>query len=139
MPLRCATRQDLAASPTAIKEAKAGGAPKDDPERVVLVAKALADPVRFQILERLSQGRRRCDLAPPSSFGIPGAAEPEGICVCDFQQQLGVGQSKVSYHLHVLKASGLIDEEARGKWTFYSLKRKAMTALLQALHDRPKP
>ena len=111
---------------------------RDDLERLVLVAKALADPVRLQILERLSQGRRCCDLAAPSSFGIPGAAEPEGICVCEFQEQLGVGQSKVSYHLHVLKGAGLIDEDARGKWTFYSLKRQALAETLQALRSRLK-
>ena len=107
-----------------------------DLERLVLVAKALADPVRLEMLERLSQGRSCCDLAPSSSLGIPGAEEPEGICVCEFQEQLGVGQSKVSYHLHALKGAGLIDKDARGKWTFYSLKKTASSDALRALHDR---
>jgi ArsR family transcriptional regulator len=106
-----------------------------DLQRLVLVAKALSDPMRLQILESLTRGRRCCDLAPPSSKGIPGATEPEGICVCEFQQQLGVSQSKVSYHLHVLRGAGLIDEDVRGKWTFYTLKRQTLTAALQAIAD----
>ena len=36
-----------------------------------------------------------------------------------------MGQSKVSYHMKKLKDAGLVREERRGKWSFYSLDREA--------------
>ena len=45
--------------------------------------------------------------------------------MCEFQEQFGLGQSKTSYHLRVLREAGLVTEETRGKWTFYQLDRDA--------------
>ena len=53
-----------------------------------------------------------------------------GICVCEFEDYFGMGQSKVSYHVRKLKDAGLVHEEKRGKWSFYSLDRDAAQALL---------
>ena len=41
-----------------------------------------------------------------------------------------MGQSKASYHLGKLKEAGLVHEERRGKWSFYSLDRQAADQLL---------
>ena len=41
-----------------------------------------------------------------------------------------MGQSKVSYHLRKLKEVGLVHEQRRGKWSFYSLDREAAVQLL---------
>ena len=41
-----------------------------------------------------------------------------------------MGQSKVSYHLGKLKEAGLVREERRGKWSFYSLDRESSARLL---------
>jgi ArsR family transcriptional regulator len=41
-----------------------------------------------------------------------------------------MGKSKVSYHLRKLKEAGLIREEKRGKWSFYSLDQEAVRELL---------
>jgi hypothetical protein len=41
-----------------------------------------------------------------------------------------MGQSKVSYHMKKLKDAGLLHEERRGKWAFYSLNREAGEELL---------
>jgi len=41
-----------------------------------------------------------------------------------------MGQSKVSYHVRKLKEAGLVREEKRGKWSFYSLDREAAGDLL---------
>jgi len=40
------------------------------------------------------------------------------------------GPAKVSYHVRKLKDAGLVHEEKRGKWSFYSLHRDAAQALL---------
>ena len=47
-----------------------------------------------------------------------------------------MGQSKVSYHMKKLKDAGLVREERRGKWSFYSLDRAAASGLLGEAADR---
>jgi ArsR family transcriptional regulator len=105
--------------------------------RLAAIGKALADPIRLRMLELMAQGRSCCSLPDPASRGVPRAAhdEPAGICVCEFQDQLGLAQSKTSYHLRVLREAGLVDEETRGKWSFYSLRREAAEEALAALRD----
>jgi ArsR family transcriptional regulator len=100
---------------------------------LVRIAKALSDPIRVRMLEMMSQGRGCCGLSAPCTRGVPGADEPQGICVCEFQEQFELGQSKTSYHLRVLKEAGLVTEETRGKWTFYAIDRDAAERSLGAL------
>ena len=64
---------------------------------------------------------------------MPGSGDPEGLCVCEFQEQFGLAQSKASYHLRVLKDAGLVKEETRGKWTFYAVDGERMLAALRDL------
>ena len=54
--------------------------------------------------------------------------------MCEFQERFGLAQSKTSYHLRVLKDAGLVREETRGKWTFYSLDEEAAAAALREIH-----
>ena len=46
-----------------------------------------------------------------------------------FQEELGLSQPRVSYHLQVLRGAGLIDVHERGKWSFYTLRREGVAAL----------
>jgi len=99
-------------------------------EQVVLLAKALSDPIRVRMLGLMAEGRACCGFP-----GIESLSDLEGICVCEFQDRYGLGQSKVSYHLRILKEAGLITETARGKWTFYALNRataRDLIGLIQA-------
>jgi ArsR family transcriptional regulator len=64
---------------------------------------------------------------------VPGAGDPEGICVCEFQEQFGLAQSKASYHLRVLKDAGLVTEETRGKWSFYAVDSDRLAEALREL------
>jgi ArsR family transcriptional regulator len=106
---------------------------------LALIGKALSDPIRLRMLEMMSQGRECCGLTAACTRGVPGGEEPEGICVCEFQEQFGLGQSKTSYHLRVLKDAGLVTEETRGRWTFYAIDRdvaeRSLTALRGLLHS----
>jgi ArsR family transcriptional regulator, arsenate/arsenite/antimonite-responsive transcriptional repressor len=90
-------------------------------ERLARVAKALSDPIRLGMLDVMTQGRGCCGLIDPRERGVPGSGDPEGICVCEFQAQFGLAQSKASYHLRVLREAGLVTEEIRGKWSFYTV------------------
>jgi ArsR family transcriptional regulator, arsenate/arsenite/antimonite-responsive transcriptional repressor len=83
--------------------------------------KALANDVRFEIVSMLAQ--REC-------------------CVCDLEALLGLGQSKVSYHLATLRDAGLVSSEQRGKNVFYKLEREPLYRLGGELLEvilRPRP
>jgi ArsR family transcriptional regulator len=100
-------------------------------EHLARVAKALADPIRLGMLDVMTQGRGCCGLIDPAERGVPGSVDPEGLCVCEFQEQFGLAQSKASYHLRVLKDAGLVTEETRGKWTFYAVDGERLAAALR--------
>jgi len=64
--------------------------------------KAIADPVRLQILNRL-------------------ASAPDGLCVCDLVDGLDRSQPTVSHHLKILTTAGLVAREQRGRWVWCHL------------------
>jgi ArsR family transcriptional regulator len=105
-------------------------------EGLTALGSALSEPIRVRMLGLMvvaaREGRECCSLP---DLGAPANAEEKGIgvCVCEFEQYFGMGQSKVSYHLRKLKEAGLVREEKRGKWSFYSLDREAATQLLNEL------
>jgi ArsR family transcriptional regulator, arsenate/arsenite/antimonite-responsive transcriptional repressor len=102
-------------------------------DRLVALGSALSDPIRVRMLYMMADGRSCCDF---SDSGVPAVEGEEGICVCEFEEQFGMGQSKVSYHMKKLKDAGLVREERRGKWSFYSLDREAAGELLGEAADR---
>ncbi|WP_340023737.1 metalloregulator ArsR/SmtB family transcription factor [Paenibacillus sp. FSL K6-1096] len=42
-------------------------------------------------------------------------------CVCEFVDLFDISQPAVSQHLRKLKSSGLVKEQKRGQWVYYSL------------------
>ena len=102
-------------------------------DRLVALGRALSDPIRVRMLGMMAEGRSCCDF---SDSGVPASEGEEGICVCEFEEVFGMGQSKISYHMKKLKDAGLVREERRGKWSFYSLDREAAAELLGEAADR---
>lgn len=43
------------------------------------------------------------------------------LCVCEINQIIGGIQPKISRHLALLRTSGLVSDERRGQWVYYSL------------------
>ncbi|MCP9792648.1 winged helix-turn-helix transcriptional regulator [Vulcanococcus limneticus Candia 3F8] len=82
------------------------------PEQARARLKALADPLRLQVIEVLAGGER---------------------CVCDLTAELGLAQSKLSFHLKVLKEAGLLADRQEGRWTYYRLRSEAIEQLQQWL------
>ena len=110
------------------------GAARDVPEisderveGLVALGRALSDPIRVRMLAMMAGGRSCCDLP---DLGVPVGGLDEGICVCEFEDVFGMGQSKISYHVRKLKDAELVREEKRGRWSFYSLNREAAERLL---------
>jgi ArsR family transcriptional regulator, arsenate/arsenite/antimonite-responsive transcriptional repressor len=102
-------------------------------EGLVALGRALSDPIRMRMLFMMAEGRGCCDF---SNSGVPFEEGEEGICICEFEEAFSMGQSKVSYHMKKLKDAGLVHEEKRGKWSFYSLDRQAAGELLGEAADR---
>ena len=95
--------------------------------RIAGLGAALSDPIRVRMLGMMAAGRGCCELP---DCGVPTEDQDAGICVCEFERFFGMGQSKVSYHMRKLKEAGLVREEKRGRWSFYSLEREAAEGLI---------
>jgi len=89
--------------------------PLPEPARLALAArlKALADPTRIGIVNRLA-GCEEC-------------------CVCDLTEAFGLSQPTISHHLRILREAGLVETERRGTWSWYRLNRDAVGELATAL------
>lgn len=57
------------------------------------------------------------------------------LCVCDLCESLGVAQSKLSFHLKILKEAGLIRSRQEGRWIYYSLNLTGFVLLEQYLAE----
>jgi ArsR family transcriptional regulator len=75
---------------------------------------ALSDETRLQIIDQLKDGEQ---------------------CVCDMTDAFKTGQSRLSFHLKVLKGAGLIVDRPEGRWTYYSLNREALEELEEIVHE----
>ena len=81
--------------------------------------KALADPTRLAIVNRLASNAH--------------------ACVCEFDS-LGLSQPTISHHLRILREAGLIEVSHKRKtWVFYRLVPEAVEALAFALGGAPQP
>ena len=69
-------------------------------EQMATLAKALADPIRVQLVDVL---RRHAGK----------------VCVCELTPLFDVSQPTVSHHLKVLRDAGLVGVERRGLWAYY--------------------
>ena len=69
---------------------------------------ALADGTRLDILDQLMGGER---------------------CVCELTDALQSGQSRLSFHLKVLKDAGLIQDRPEGRWIYYAINFDAVEEL----------
>ena len=81
-----------------------------DIDRAVALFHALSDPVRLAALDMLRGGER---------------------CVCELQDELDVAQSRLSFHLKVLKDAGLVEDRKEGRWSYYTI----VPGALDEAHD----
>jgi ArsR family transcriptional regulator len=89
------------------------------------VFKALGDPTRLKILELLKRRGQSC-------CGLISRNE-RGLCACDIEAAVGLSQAAVSHHMDILRRSGLVQAEKRGRWIFYSRNEGALGNLAEAL------
>lgn len=75
-------------------------------EKASMVLKLLGDKTRLSMMKLL---------------------EKNDCCVCEFVEIFGISQSAISQHLRKLRDVGLVKEQRRGQWIFYSLNRDSET------------
>jgi ArsR family transcriptional regulator, arsenate/arsenite/antimonite-responsive transcriptional repressor len=81
-------------------------------ESAALLA-VVADPIRLEVVQRLVRDGTRC--------------------VCDLQTDPPIPGNQLSYHLRVLRDSGLVSATRRGRWVDYTLADDALERLRAAL------
>jgi len=60
-------------------------------------------------------------MADPLRLTILYLLRDQPLCVCVINRFMRLAGSKLSYHLNILKESGLIEGEYHGNWIIYSL------------------
>lgn len=60
-------------------------------------------------------------LSDETRLGILGKLRSGEQCVCDLQDDLEAAQSRLSFHLRVLKDAGLVTDRKEGRWSYYSI------------------
>jgi ArsR family transcriptional regulator len=79
-------------------------------ERMALVAKALGDPVRVQLVDVLRKHAGK-------------------VCVCELVPLFDLQQPTVSHHLKVLRDAGIVGRERQGLWAYYYVNPDALREL----------
>jgi ArsR family transcriptional regulator len=83
-----------------------------DAARAAELFHALSDRTRLSILQRLRFGER---------------------CVCDLTDALDAAQSRLSFHLKVLKEAGLVTDRRDGRWMYYTLNPEALAEVAEVV------
>ena len=78
--------------------------------RVAAVAKALADPIRVQLVDVLRKAAG-------------------DVCVCELLPLFDVSQPTLSHHLKKLRDAGVVGVERRGLWAYYFVHPEALKEL----------
>ena len=63
-------------------------------------------------------------LSDPLRLSVLYLVRDQPLCVCVINRFTRISGSKLSYHLNILKESGLVDSECHGNWIIYSLTEK---------------
>src|SRR5437764_8933071 len=73
---------------------------REQAHRMAAIAKALADPVRLQLVDVLRKHAGK-------------------VCVCELVPLFDLAQPTISHHLKVLREAGLVESERQGLWAYY--------------------
>ena len=85
-----------------------------DSKDIVQIAKALGDPIRWEILQVL-RGREKC--------------------VCELLEVFELKQPNLSYHLKILSEAGLLIGRQDGKWNHYKVDEVTLREFSKSIID----
>ena len=84
-------------------------------QRLVTIAKALADPVRLRLVDVLRD-------------------HPGKVCPCELVPLFELSQPTISHHLKILRDAGVLDSEKHGLFVYYYVNPGALAELAAWLH-----
>src|SRR5205085_10208561 len=87
--------------------------PEEARDELAARFKALADPTRVAIVNRL--------------------AAADEVCVCDLTAAFELSQPTISHHLRILREAGLVESSRPRPWAYYRLVPEAIESLRGAL------
>jgi ArsR family transcriptional regulator len=82
------------------------------------IAKALADPRRFEIFQTIT------------------ASSVDGMCCGQVCEKMPVAQATVSHHLKELTGAGLLELRSEGQFRFWSVKTEVINEYIAELQSR---
>ena len=85
----------------------------DQLNRAANMLKAIAHPMRIAILNYLEEGKK--------------------LTVTEIHELLSIEQSTTSHHLGILKDKGVLDSKREGKNTYYYLKHKQLSNIVECI------
>ena len=89
-----------------------------DVGRLVTMFHALSDETRLRIIACLKDGEQ---------------------CVCELTDTFKTGQSRLSFHLRVLKEAGLVTDRPEGRWIYYALNEDTLAELQDLMNWVSRP
>ena len=89
---------------------------REQAERMAAIAKAIADPVRLQLVDVLRKHAGK-------------------VCVTELVPLFDLSQPTISHHLKALRDAGLLQSEKRGLWVYYYVQDGALDELAGWLHS----
>lgn len=110
IPLELEPKQKRAAGERCCEPVVYPDVERKQAERMAVLAKAIADPVRLQLVDVL---RRHAGK----------------VCVCELVPLFDLSQPTVSHHLKVLRDAGIVDSERQGLWAYYYVVPDALDEL----------
>jgi ArsR family transcriptional regulator len=85
-------------------------------DQVLLIAKALGDRRRYEILRRLGE-------------------RPDAFACCAVRDCMGINPATHSHHMKELEIAGLVEVVREGKFASYVLRRDVLDAFFQSLRE----
>ena len=89
-------------------------------------------PTQRTQIKRLTQ---RGEYERQTIYEILDLLRTKELCVCDLCEALEATQSKLSFHLKVLKEAKLVRSRQEGRWMYYSLNLPQFVVLEQYLAE----
>jgi ArsR family transcriptional regulator, arsenate/arsenite/antimonite-responsive transcriptional repressor len=77
-------------------------------QKAALLFHALSDTTRLELMKQLKYGEK---------------------CVCELTDVLQAAQSRLSFHLKVLKDADLVHDRREGRWKYYPVKKEGLEEL----------
>jgi ArsR family transcriptional regulator, arsenate/arsenite/antimonite-responsive transcriptional repressor len=74
-------------------------------------------------------------LSEPLRIKVLDLLRTKELCVCDLCEVLEISQSKLSFHLKVLKEAELVRARQEGRWIYYSLNLQQFIVLEEYLAE----